>query len=255
MKTRLTTRILQLLAILILLATWQFLPGRGVDPRFLPPLSEVLKTISALLSAQELQRHILISLKRIAGGLAVALVIGAPLGLLMGWYREFEQIVDAPLQAGRQVSALALFPVFILLFGIGELSKAIIIFWAAFWPILLNSTVGVKLIDPVLVRSARSMGAGGWNLFSNVIAPAAAPSIFTGIRLGASYAFMVLVAAEMVGADAGLGFLVLNSQETFKIPEMYAAIITLCLFGLLINHLLLYAEKRATRWKQIRAGA
>lgn len=250
------TRILQAAAVLLVLALWELLPGAGIVNRhFLPPLSEVVRTIGELLSAHQLQGHILISLKRIVAGLGVALLVGAPLGLLMGWFREFEQIVDAPLQAGRQISALALFPVFILLFGIGELSKAIIIFWASFWPILLNSIVGVKNIDPILVRSARSMGASGWTLLSNLIVPAAAPSMFTGIRLGASYAFMVLVAAEMVGANAGLGFLVLNSQETFKIPEMYAAIITLCLFGLLINHLLLAFEQRATRWRRVRAGS
>lgn len=173
----------------------------------------------------------------------------------MGWFRNFEKIVDVPLQAGRQISALALFPVFILLFGIGELSKAIIIFWASFWPILLNTTVGVKNIDPILIRSARSMGAYRRKLLVHLIVPAAAPSVFTGIRLGASYAFMVLVAAEMVGANSGLGFLVLNSQETFRIPEMYAAIITLCLFGLLINYFLLAIEKRATKWNQVRVSA
>ncbi|WP_243375144.1 ABC transporter permease [Geotalea sp. SG265] len=249
------TRILQVSVVILLLALWQVLPQLEViNPHFLPPLSEVVKTIHALLAAKELQAHILISLKRISAGLLVALLVGAPLGLLMGWFREFEQVVDAPLQAGRQISALALFPVFILLFGIGEVSKAIIIFWASFWPILLNSIVGVKNIDPILIRSARSMDARGVKLLVNIIIPAAAPSMFTGIRLGASYAFMVLVAAEMVGANSGLGFLVLNSQETFRIPEMYAAIITLCLFGLLINHALLLLEQRATKWRQLRAN-
>jgi NitT/TauT family transport system permease protein len=241
--------------ILLLLAAWEVLPSTGlVNPNFLPPFSVTLKSIWSLLLANQLQGHILISLKRITTGLGLALLIGYPLGLLMGWFRDFEMIVDAPLQAGRQISALALFPVFILIFGIGEVSKAIIIFWASFWPILLNTVVGVKNIDPILIRSARSMGANRWKLFVNLIVPAAAPSTFTGIRLGASYAFMVLVAAEMVGANSGLGFLVLNSQETFRIPEMYAAIITLCLFGLLINHILLYLERRGTKWRQVRVG-
>lgn len=248
-------RLLQLAAVLLLLSAWEVLPSTGlVNPHFLTPFSETMKTIWALLLAKELQGHILISLKRIVTGLGLALLIGYPLGLLMGWFRNFERIVDAPLQAGRQISALALFPVFILIFGIGEVSKAIIIFWASFWPILLNTVVGVKNIEPILIRSARSMGANKGKLFLNLIVPAAAPSTFTGIRLGASYSFMVLVAAEMVGANSGLGFLVLNSQETFKIPEMYAAIITLCLFGLLINQLLLELERRATRWRQVRAG-
>lgn len=245
----------QLAAVFVLLAAWEVLPYAGlVNRHFLPPLSETMKTVWTLLSTRQLQEHILVSLKRIVLGLGVAVVIGYPLGLLMGWFREFEKVVDAPLQAGRQISALALFPVFILLFGIGELSKAIIIFWASLWPVLLNTTVGVKNIDPILIRSARSMGACRRKLLVHVIVPAAAPSVFTGIRLGASYAFMVLVAAEMVGANSGLGFLVLNSQETFRIPEMYAAIITLCLFGLLVNHLLLVLEKRATKWKQVRVS-
>ncbi len=247
-------RILQFGAILLLLSAWQILPAHNIiNPNFLPPLSETARTLHELVVTKQLQGHILISLKRIVYGLGIALLVGYPLGLLMGWFRNFEKVVDAPLQAGRQISALALFPVFILIFGIGEFSKAIIIFWASFWPILLNTTVGVKNIDPILIRSARSMGARHINFFLNIIVPASAPSAFTGIRLGASYAFMVLVAAEMVGANKGLGFLVLNSQETFKIPEMYAAIVTLCLFGLLINHLLLSLEQRSTQWRQVRA--
>jgi NitT/TauT family transport system permease protein len=248
-------KILQIGAVLLLLAAWQVFPAAGlVNPHFLPPLSETMQAIWTLLLAKQLQGHILISLKRIVTGLGLALLVGYPLGLLMGWYRNFEKVVDAPLQAGRQISALALFPVFILIFGIGEVSKAIIIFWASFWPILLNTVVGVKNIEPILIRSARSIGANRGKLFINLIVPAAAPATFTGIRLGASYAFMVLVAAEMVGANSGLGFLVLNSQETFRIPDMYAAIITLCLFGLLINHILLYLERRATKWRHVSAG-
>lgn len=246
---------LQIGAVLLLFSLWEIFPSTGlVNPHFLTPFSGTVKTIWELLAANQLQGHILISLKRIVTGLGLALLLGYPLGLLMGWYRGFERVVDAPLQAGRQISALALFPVFILIFGIGEVSKAIIIFWASFWPILLNTVVGVKNIEPILIRSARSMGANSGKLFLNLIVPAAAPATFTGIRLGASYAFMVLVAAEMVGANSGLGFLVLNSQETFRIPDMYAAIVTLCLFGLLINHLLLELERRVTKWRQARVG-
>jgi len=168
-------------------------------------------------------------------------LVGVPLGIFMGSWKTFERTLDGPLQAGRQVSAIALFPVFILFFGIGELSKVVIIFWASVWPILLNTTIGVKTVDPVLIRSARSMSARGATLFRKVILPAAAPSIFTGIRL---------VAAEMIGANAGLGFLVLNSQEIFKIPEMYAAIVALAAFGLGMNKLLYHLERRATVWRE-----
>jgi len=245
---RLAPRVAVVAAILL---AWELLPRTGVvNAVFLTPASEVLRALWRLLAGGELTRHALASVLRVAWGLGAALAAGVPLGLAMGWFRGLEASVNAPLQAGRQVSAIALFPVFILFFGIGELSKVVIIFWASLWPILLNTVAGVKGVDPVLVRCARSMGARGVTLFAKVVLPAAAPSIFTGVRLGAAYAFMVLVAAEMIGANAGLGFLVLNSQEVFDIPRMYAAIVALAALGLAVNDLLHLAERRATAWRE-----
>ncbi|CAH2598791.1 ABC transporter permease [Rhodovastum atsumiense] len=248
-------RILQVGVILGILALWEGLPQSGViNPNFLTPLSDVVATLWQLVVSGQLAQHAAISLQRIAYGLGVSILIGVPLGLGMGWWRTLEQAFDGPLQAGRQISAFALFPVFILFFGIGEVSKVVIVFWASVWPIILNTTAGVKGVDAVLVRAARSMNANGWTLLRKVVIPAAAPSIFTGIRLGGAYAFMVLVAAEMIGANAGLGFLVLNSQEVFRIPQMYAAIVALVIFGLALNRLLLGIERSATSWRQ-EAGA
>lgn len=247
------SRIRRVFIIILFFSLWEILPTTGiVNPNFLTPISGVLKALWSLLLSGELMVHLVISLKRIIFGLGLAIGIGCPLGIVMGWFKDFEMTVDALLQAGRQVSALALFPVFILFFGIGEISKVVIIFWASVWPVLLNTIAGVKNIDPLFIKSARSMAASGGSLFRKVILPAAAPSIFAGVRLGASYAFMVLVAAEMIGANAGLGFLVLNSQEIFKIPEMYAGIVALGLFGLTVNNLLLAFEKKATRWREVR---
>ncbi|MFD2838368.1 ABC transporter permease [Azotobacter vinelandii] len=139
-------------------------------------------------------------------GLLLAIVSGVGLGLLMGGFRRLEALVDPLLQLFRQTSALALFPVFILFFGIGELSKVAIIFWASFWPILLSTISGVKQVDRLLIDSARSMGASRAFLFVKVVLPAAAPSIFTGVRLAGAYCVTALVAAEMIGAHSGLGF-------------------------------------------------
>jgi NitT/TauT family transport system permease protein len=242
--------LVRLLIIAALFALWEGLPRAGViNANFLPPLSIVAESLWTMAASGEMTKHALISLQRIVLGLGVSIVIGVPLGLAMGSLKSLESAIDGPLQAGRQVSAIALFPVFILFFGIGELSKVAIIFWASVWPILLSTIAGVKSIDPVLLRSARSMGAKGLTLFRKVVLPAAAPSIFTGIRLGAAYAFMVLVAAEMIGANAGLGFLVLYSQEVFRIPDMYAAMVSLAVFGLLLNRLLVVLERSATAWR------
>jgi NitT/TauT family transport system permease protein len=198
----------------------------------------------------DLSRHFLISLRRVFVGLSVSVAVGAVLGLFIGYFKNIERCLNLLFQSFRQMSAFALFPVFILLFGLGELSKTIIIFWASLWPILLNTATGVKNVDKVLVRSAISMGASKAFIFLKIIIPAAAPEIFTGIRLGGSYCVMAVVAAEMIGATSGLGYLVIYSEETFNVPEMYGGIVGLAILGLGLNWVLHSLEKFFTSWKE-----
>lgn len=239
------------LGILLLLALWEIVPRVGwVDDTYLSPPSLVFNAMIGLLTSGELGVHILSSLKRALAGLLLAVVVGTGFGLFIGSIKRIERILDSVFQTFRQMSAFALFPVFILFFGIGEVSKTIIIFWASLWPVLLNTINGVKNVDKLLIDSAKSMGASQSFIFTKVILPAAAPGIFTGIRLGGSYCVMSLVAAEMIGAHSGLGYLVLYSQETFKISDMYAAIVGLALVGLGLNYVLTYIEKVLTNWKE-----
>lgn len=236
--------------VLLFFAIWEFLPRAGlVNSAFLSPPSAVLTAIVQLAQTGQLGKHVAASLQRSLAGLILAVVAGVALGLLMGVVRRFEAFVDPLLQLFRQVSALALFPVFLLFFGIGEASKIAIIFWAAFWPVLLNTISGVKQVEKLLIHSALSMGASRRFIFFKVILPAAAPSIFTGIRLAGAYSITALVAAEMIGSHAGLGFLTLNSQEIFQIPSMYAGIVLLAILGLALNYGLALLEKRLTRWR------
>ena len=240
----------RLTCLLLFFAIWEFLPRTGiVSSAFLSPPSAVLAAIAQLIETGQLNKHIFASLQRSLAGLSLAILAGVSLGLLMGVVRRFEAFVDPLLQLFRQVSALALFPVFLLFFGIGEASKIAIIFWAAFWPVLLNTISGVKQVEKLLIHSALSMGATRSFIFFKVILPAAAPSIFTGIRLAGAYSITALVAAEMIGSHAGLGFLTLNSQEIFQIPSMYAGIVLLALLGLALNYVLALLEKRLTRWR------
>lgn len=240
----------RLACVLFFFAIWEFLPRAGlVNPAFLSPPSAVLAAIVNLAQSGQLNKHIVASLQRSLGGLTLAIIAGVGLGLLMGVIRRFEAFIDPLLQLFRQVSALALFPVFLLFFGIGEASKIAIIFWAAFWPVLLNTISGVKQVEKLLIHSALSMGASRRFIFFKVILPAAAPSIFTGVRLAGAYSITALVAAEMIGSHAGLGFLTLNSQEIFQIPSMYAGIVLLAILGLALNYVLALLEKRLTRWR------
>lgn len=240
-----------LLGIALFLLLWELVPRLGlVSQAYLSPPSQVVSTIGDLIVSGALFKHLLASLQRSFWGLFSAIGLGIVLGLMMGWFVRFEAIVDPILQLFRQTSAFALFPVFVLFLGIGELSKVALIFWASFWPVLLSTVSGVKQVDKLLIDSARSMGASRQIVFRKVILPAASPSIFTGIRLAGTYCVTALVAAEMIGAHSGLGFMTLNAQEVFQIPTMYAGILLLALVGLLLNYVLATVERRMTRWRK-----
>ncbi|MDM0035281.1 ABC transporter permease [Variovorax sp. J22P271] len=239
------------LGIVLFLALWEALPRLGiVSEAYLSPPSAVLSSIVQLLDNGQLWKHVAASLQRSLWGLVLASSAGVVLGLLVGGFRRLAAIVDPLLQLFRQTSAFALFPVFILFLGIGELSKVAIIFWASFWPVLLSTVSGVKQVDRLLVNSALSMGASRRFVFFKVVLPASLPSILTGVRLAGAYSITALVAAEMIGAHSGLGFLTLNSQETFQIPTMYAGILLLAVLGLVLNYLLASLERRLLRWRR-----
>lgn len=239
------------LAIILFLVIWEITPRIGLaDPVFLPPFSKVAVAFWKLLIKGILIKHLFVSLERSVAGFFLGVIISIPMGLLIGWFKGFERFLDPLLQTFRQTSALALFPVFILIFGIGEVSKVAIIFWGVQWPILISTISGVKNVDPLLIKSARSMGASTFTIFRKVIIPGAFPSIFTGLRLSATSAILILIAAEMIGSNAGLGFLLYQSEVTFEIPDMYAAIITMSLLGLAINYSLIAFGSKITKWKE-----
>ncbi|MEU8436807.1 ABC transporter permease [Streptomyces sp. NPDC029216] len=237
-------------AVLALLALWEAAPRLGlVDATFLPPVSEVARAWWELLGDGQLGEHTRASLTRSLGGFAIAVVIAVPLGLLIGWYRPVAAFLGPLLELFRNTAALALMPVFVLLLGIGETSKVSIVVYACVWPILLNTISAVGDADPTLVRLARSMDLSTPRLFQKVILPASVPAVFTGIRLAGAVSILVLVAAEMIGAKAGLGYLINASQFNFAIPQMYAGIVTISAIGVAFNQLLVAVERRLSLWR------
>ena len=236
--------------VLLFFAVWEALPRLGIiDPLFLPAFSTTIQTLFELAVSGKLLVHVLVSLQRASAGFGLALLLSVPLGFLMGWYNKFERYTDLFVQSLRNVSTFALLPIFLLLLGLGESSKIAIIFYGASWQILMNTISGVKSVDPIYIKAAKSMGVSDWELFKKVIFPASIPSIVIGARLGAKIALMVVIAAEMIGAKSGLGFFIQNAQFNFMVPEMYAGILTLAVLGLVVNYLLVWFEKKTTSWK------
>jgi NitT/TauT family transport system permease protein len=236
--------------IVALAALWELAPRLGLtDPTFLPPLNEVLAAGWALALNGQLWEHTSISLARSLGGLLLAIVFAIPLGLAIGWYQRLGNALNPLIELLRNTAPLALLPVFLLLLGIGEVSKVSIVVYACAWPLLLNTISAVRQVDPLLVKSARTMGATSRQLFLKVILPASIPTIFVGIRLAAASAMLVLIAAEMVGAKAGLGYLIIYAQFSFLITDMYFGIIAITAIGVTVNFVLEKLESHFTAWK------
>ena len=238
------------LLLLALLALWEAAPRLGlVDQAFLPPFSEVMKAGWQLAQSGELYDDVAASLLRALSGFLISVVVVVPLGLMVGWYARLGDLLNQIIEICRNTAPLALLPVFILLLGIGELSKVTMVVYSCAWPLLLNTIAGVRQVDPLRVKSARTMGATPPQLFGKVILPAALPTIFVGIRLASAAAMLVLVASEMVGAKAGLGYLIIYSQYSFLIPQMYFGILGITVIGIAFNAILEAIERRFMRWK------
>jgi NitT/TauT family transport system permease protein len=238
------------LLLVALLAVWEIVPRSGLtDPTFLPPFSEVMGAGWQLAQSGELYDDVAASLLRALSGFLISVVLVVPLGLAVGWYGRLGDLLNQIIEICRNTAPLALLPVFILLLGIGETSKITMVVYSCAWPLFLNTIAAVKQVDPLLIKSARTMGATPQQLFRKVILPASLPTIFVCIRLASASAMLVLVASEMVGAKAGLGYLIIYSQYSFLIPQMYFGILGITVIGLTFNAVLEALERHFMRWK------
>lgn len=234
-----------------LIVWWLLTSVTGIlDPKFLtPPQTVFAQLIEGLSTDGDLREQVWPSLRRGLSGFLLGSSLGVTLGILVGSIRLLEKAFDPLLLFFRSLSILALFPVFLLFFGIGEESKVAIVTWAAFWPVFISTVNAVKGVEKILINAARTLGAGRGYIFTRIVVPASIPNIFPGIRLAASYAFTALVAAEYLGATEGIGIYIRSSQEGYQIPAMYSGIVVLGIIGVTLNLILAGIEKRVTAWQ------
>ena len=233
----------RLLPIFILLLLWQAGSGLGLIPSYkLPSPLHVLGGFKDLIQVgmppgHSLYLHILYSLERVLWGYGIAVAIGVPLGIVMGWSRRLNALLEPIVELIRPVPPLAWIPIAILWFGIGTQSAAFIIFLGAFFPILLNTINGVLSIDPVLVEAARTLNARDRNIFLKVLIPGSLPSILTGMRIGIGIGWMTLVAAEFTGVKQayGLGYMIMTARDIQRPDQIVAGMIIIGVIGLGID--------------------
>src|ERR1700722_3736930 len=216
----------------------------------MPGPLDVLRTGIELIKSGELQNDILASMSRVLQGFAIAAVLGVGLGMAVGRSRLLENLIDPMLELLRPIPPLAFLPMMVLWFGIGEASKIAFIAYAAFFPIFTTTLEGIKYVDPLLLRAASSLGASQRDLFRFVVLPAAMPGIITGLRVGFGLSFFVIVSAEFIAADSGLGYLINDARTFFLVSQMLLGAAVIGLIGFIFNRLLRLLEARLLRWRK-----
>jgi ABC-type nitrate/sulfonate/bicarbonate transport system permease component len=220
------------------------------NPILLPAPDEVLRAGIKMAASGELLKHITASLSRVVWGFGIAATLGIVVGTALGRSRLLEHLVEPMLEMLRPIPPLAFLPMMVLWFGIGEASKVAFIAYAAFFPIFTTTIEGIKYVDPVLIRAASSLGASERQIFWHVVLPAATPNIITGMRLAFGLSFFVIVAAEFIAADSGLGFLINDARTFFLVSNMLLGAAVIGIIGVLANVLLRKLEGRLLRWRK-----
>lgn len=240
---------------LALLALWEAVVQVGwVGANLLPPPSELVHTLHDLATDGALLGHIGISTLRVLAGFAIGAGLALLVGAVVGLSRQVEAYLDPTFQALRAIPSLAWVPLLLLWLGIDEAPKITLIAIGAFFPVYLNFVAGIQNVDRKLVEVGGIFGLKGRELVARIFLPATLPNLFTGLRSGLSLAWMFLVAAELIAATRGLGYLLTDGRETARADLVIVAIIVLALLGKLSDSLLQQAEMRLLGWRDVFDG-
>jgi len=243
---------LSVTGLVVFFGVWALASLAGLAPhQFLPPPWTVAAKFVDLthepFAGYTLQQHLLSSFTRFGMGFALAVLIGIPLGLAMGWFRWLDAIVSPLFDALRFVAPIAWVPFAALWFGTGIGGPVLVIFTGAFPPCVINAYRGARYVDPHLIEAAQTLGARHWQIITEVLLPASVPSIVAGLRVSAGLAWQSLVGAELIVASSGIGYLLVKGQANISTPIVMSGMIAIGMVGLVIDALLQSMEARINR--------
>lgn len=236
---------------LILATPFPFLKGGAmIDPIILPSPQSVVGALFRLFSEGNLATDVRVTLLRLTYAFVLAILVGVPVGLLFGYFKEAYRGVESLLHGLRSVPAAALFPLFLIVIGVGEMSIVMLAFYNSATVILISTVSGALLANESRVRQARMLGMNGWQIATRVLFWEALPHIFSGMRIALGYSLALIIAVEMfIGiGDLGLGRKIFDYQAAYRIPETYATILVTSALGVILNALLALAERYSLDW-------
>ncbi|TDV57838.1 ABC transporter permease [Actinophytocola oryzae] len=242
-------RIAAILTPLVLLGLWQVAATSDwIDARLFPAPSLIVANAWDMILDGDLLTHTWATLSRIIYGSVIGIVVGVVLGLAMGYYRLLSAAFSPTLSALYALPKIAIFPLLLVIFGLGETPRVLVVAISVFFVMQINAMSGVRHVDPRLVEAGTAFGATGWKRFRYVVFPAALPSVFAGLRVSAGVSILVIVAVEFVGSSDGLGFLIWNAWTLFQPTRMYVGLAVVAILGAVLAGLVGLGERWATPW-------
>jgi sulfonate transport system permease protein len=241
--------IISWIAPFVVLVAWEWLAQSGwLSPQVLPAPSKVARTAFKLLLSGSLLNDLGVSLLRAAAGFAIGGSIGFALGTLVGFSRTAQALIDRSVQMIRAIPFLAMVPLVIVWFGVGEGEKIFLVSLGVAFPIYINTTLGIRQVDPKLLELGRVQGLGTWQTVRRIILPGALPSVLTGVRYSLATAWLALVVAETIGAQSGLGFLAMDAREFLRTDVIVLTILIYALIGVAADSIARLLERRLLAW-------
>lgn len=238
-------------SILVLLALWEGIARSGlVNPRLFPSLAAVWEQLVLLIDDPQSAMHVGASLTRVVAGFGLAILFGVPLGILMSRVAVFGRLFEPLFSFGYPVPRVALYPICVFLFGVGHLSKVVLVLLECLYPIAISTYYGVRNVNRLHIWSAQNMGASRSQVFLKVIAPAAAPHVFSGFRIALPIAFVITVLTEMVSSTEGLGWMILYASASLSRARVFAGVVTIAVIGFALDRLLAALRKRLIFWEK-----
>ncbi len=237
-------RLLGFGAPVLLLALWElFARFHLIDTRFFPAPSSIFGTLVTLTRSGELPTNTMVSLTRLFFGIVIGGVPALILGLAMGLYRPIRATIDPMIAATYPIPKSAILPLILLIFGLGESSKIAMVAIGMFYPVVINTAVGVRQIDRIYLDVGKNFGANRWETFRTIAFPGALPFIMSGVKIGVGLGLILIAIAEMVGAQSGLGFMLWNAWQILQVNTMYVGLVMIALIGFLLSVILNEVER------------
>ena len=248
-----TERLMNIVSPVFLLLLWELAARFGmIDVRFFPAPSKVFSVMWTMIENGLLMKHVWASMQRLFWGILWGGIPALILGVAMGMFRTLRMIIEPVIAATYPIPKSAILPLILLIFGLGEPSKIVMVATGVFFPILINSMAGVLEINKIHFDVSRNFGATGFQTFLTVALPGALPLIMTGVKLGVGLGLVLIAIAEMVGAKSGLGYMIWNAWEILSVETMYVGLITIAVLGLAFTLILNEIERLIVPWKVAR---